>query len=312
MDTNIPTVITDDSITVYIDGETYTVPRDWRGYDHLVHLLRQDPVNVEAVLGHVGGYDPNFKDHAFTVAEDVNMDDIEITRRAVFFKGQRVDTNLTRRLLDVQEAGLPIDPWLKFMSNVYDNPAEYARAELYDWVERSGLPITSDGCFLAYKRVADRLTDQSLEGDEPRYVDLYSRTFDNSPGQVVQMDRKDVDAVRAHHCSTGLHFCSERYLNGYGANGNGQATLIVKVNPADVVSIPDDYNFSKGRTWRYEVIQVIPDPVIPQEIEWDDPVIELDDDDDYQNDIAVEFDGNRAKSARPSFWKRAKDWWVGA
>jgi hypothetical protein len=30
--------------------------------------------------------------------------------------------------------------------------------------------------------------------------------------------------------------------------------MIVKVNPRDVVSIPSDYNDSKGRTCRYEVV----------------------------------------------------------
>jgi hypothetical protein len=40
------------------------------------------------------------------------------------------------------------------------------------------------------------------------------------------------------------------YLNHFG----GARTVIVKVNPRDVVSIPSDYNGAKGRTCRYEVI----------------------------------------------------------
>lgn len=30
--------------------------------------------------------------------------------------------------------------------------------------------------------------------------------------------------------------------------------MIVKINPADVVAIPSDYNNAKGRTWRYVVV----------------------------------------------------------
>ena len=53
-------------------------------------------------------------------------------------------------------------------------------------------------------------------------------------------------------CAAGLHFCSIEYLNSmWGHNGH---TMIVKINPADVVSIPVDYNNSKGRCCRYEVI----------------------------------------------------------
>jgi hypothetical protein len=34
----------------------------------------------------------------------------------------------------------------------------------------------------------------------------------------------------------------------------GERTVIVKINPRDVVSIPTDYNEAKGRACRYEVI----------------------------------------------------------
>ena len=40
------------------------------------------------------------------------------------------------------------------------------------------------------------------------------------------------------------------YLNHFG----GERTVIVKINPRDVVSIPTDYNEAKGRACRYEVI----------------------------------------------------------
>jgi hypothetical protein len=39
-------------------------------------------------------------------------------------------------------------------------------------------------------------------------------------------------------------------LNSFG----GARTVIVKINPADVVSIPSDYNATKGRACRYEVV----------------------------------------------------------
>ena len=51
-------------------------------------------------------------------------------------------------------------------------------------------------------------------------------------------------------CSTGLHFCSQNYLGHF----SGARVMILKINPRDVVSIPTDYDFSKGRCCRYEVI----------------------------------------------------------
>src|SRR5690606_5095532 len=96
--------------------------------------------------------------------------------------------------------------------------------------------------FLAYKRVRDN------------YLDWHSATFDNSVGKVVEMPggRYHVDSNRHNVCSYGLHFCSKDYLGNFW-RGAGRI-VVVKINPADVVSIPIDYNFTKGRTWRYEVV----------------------------------------------------------
>ena len=67
---------------------------------------------------------------------------------------------------------------------------------------------------------------------------------------TVEMERNKVDDDKNNTCSTGLHFCGMSYLNHFG----GARTVIVKINPRDVVSIPTDYDDAKGRACRYEVI----------------------------------------------------------
>jgi hypothetical protein len=136
------------------------------------------------------------------------------------------------------EDGFDVAPLVEFMHNLMKNPSKRAVDELYGFLEKNSLPITPDGCFLAYKRV---------RGD---YKDCYTGTMDNSVGKVVEMERNMVDDNRDNTCSTGLHFCSHSYLASFG----GERTVIVKVNPADVVSIPSDYNNAKGRACSYEVI----------------------------------------------------------
>jgi hypothetical protein len=76
--------------------------------------------------------------------------------------------------------------------------------------------------------------------------------MDNSVGTIVEMERHEVDDNKDQTCSTGLHFCGMSYLPHFG--GGDSRTVIVKINPADVVSIPTDYNNAKGRACRYEVI----------------------------------------------------------
>ena len=64
------------------------------------------------------------------------------------------------------------------------------------------------------------------------------------------MPRNQVNDDKNQTCSEGLHFCSQEYLGSFG----GDRVMILKINPKDVVSIPSDYNRSKGRACRYEII----------------------------------------------------------
>ena len=95
--------------------------------------------------------------------------------------------------------------------------------------------------FLAFKNVRND------------YRDIHSGNFDNSIGQVCEMPRNGVDEDKDRTCSAGLHFCSIEYLPHF-SDSNGGHTMIVKINPRDVVAIPADYNNTKGRTCKYEVV----------------------------------------------------------
>jgi hypothetical protein len=137
--------------------------------------------------------------------------------------------------------GFPVEPLVNFMENLMTNPSKRAVTELYGFLEKNSLPITPDGCFLAYKKVRND------------FLDIHSGTMDNSVGKIVEMERNEVDDNKDQTCSTGLHFCSQDYLPHFG-NGYDSRVVILKINPADVVSIPSDYNNAKGRACKYEVI----------------------------------------------------------
>jgi hypothetical protein len=163
---------------------------------------------------------------------------VTINGETLLWKGKELNTGLATRMIQMLQEGFPIEPMVLFMENLMSNPSKRSVDELYGFLEKSNLPITPDGCFLAYKKVrAD-------------YKDCHSGTMDNSVGQVLEMERNTVDDDKNRTCSAGLHFCSINYLNHFG----GERTVIVKINPRDVVSIPSDYNDAKGRTCRYEVI----------------------------------------------------------
>ena len=168
---------------------------------------------------------------------------IAIQGDKMFWKGTELHTTLAVKMIEMLREGFPIEPMVNFMDNLYQNPSKRAVDELYGFLEKGNLPITPDGCFLAYKKIRND------------YKDIHSGTMDNSVGTVVEMERNEVDDNANRTCSTGLHFCSKDYLGHFG--GHDSRTVVLKINPKDVVSIPADYHSTKGRACRYEVIEEI-------------------------------------------------------
>ena len=146
------------------------------------------------------------------------------------------------RMLAMLELELDIEPLALFLVNLYENPDYRAVNEAYGFIEASNLTITSDGHLLAYKRVREN------------YMDIHSGTFDNSIGCKPKMDRNKVNPDKDETCSDGLHFCGRDYLPSFGTWGNGYRTMVVKVNPRDIVSVPVDYKNHKARCCEYEVV----------------------------------------------------------
>jgi hypothetical protein len=170
---------------------------------------------------------------------------VEQRDRALYHNGKPLDTGLTRRILqhmDDGEDGLA-EPLKKFLDNVLENPSYRSVQGLYDWVSKSGLPITGDGQILGYKIVDKNYRSISPMGPK----------MDNSVGKIVEQDRNQCDEDPDQTCSAGLHFCSPGYLPHYGCS-TGSRIVVVKVHPRDVVAFPRDYNTAKGRACRYEVV----------------------------------------------------------
>jgi hypothetical protein len=150
---------------------------------------------------------------------------------------------ITNRIIKMESENLNATPLIAFLANLYNNPSKTAIDELFLFLDRTDLPITVDGHFIAYKIVQEN------------YRDIYTGTMDNSIGNTVEMPRFSVDDKRSNTCSSGLHFCSKAYLNAYGSGRRDtDRCILVKINPADVVSIPSDYNNAKGRTCKYVVV----------------------------------------------------------
>lgn len=233
----IPYLLQGKNIILVVDGKSHTISKDTHiAYAKIVDALKaqdwdalRDLVEPKKAIVNFGkGY-------------------VSIEDNKVLWKGTPFHNALASRMIEMYQDGFHIDPMVRFMENLLQNPSKRSVDQVYGFLEKNKLPLTEDGHFLAYKKVRHD------------FMDIHSGTISNHIGAVVEMDRNLVDDNPDSHCSSGLHFCSESYLNHFG-NSN-DPVMILKINPADVVSIPTDYNGAKGRCARYEVVgQVNGDP----------------------------------------------------
>lgn len=208
------------------------------------HCVRPDNhPNYQAIREAVRKHDWDSVEQLINVSQAVNTfgkGNVVVVNGQVYYNNQPLHNSIVTRIVNMMNEGFSADPLIKFLENLMENPSSSAVNELYEFLEKNSLPITEDGHFLAYKKVRND------------YLDFYTGRVDHSIGAKPAMNRNQVDDNRNNTCSYGLHFCSLEYLPSY--HGGQGRVVIVKINPRDVVSIPTDYNYSKGRACTYEVV----------------------------------------------------------
>lgn len=257
--TPFPFVMQGDNITVVVGSTPHTISKTHITYNRVLEAIKaQDWATVEEII------------NPKKVVLDYGQGNVSVQGDRVFWKDRELHNALTSRMIQMLQEEFSIEPLVKFMENLMNNPSKRAVDELYGFLERCNLPITPDGCFLAFKKVNADYTDVH-SGTVPNMpIDIVKEEFEDRPKSIkcgkkqevlvtfdyennttiVEMDRNAVDDDMHNECSYGLHVCSLHYLEYFG----GGRIMIVKVNPRDVVSFPADYNSSKGRVCRYEVV----------------------------------------------------------
>ena len=182
---------------------------------------------------------------------EYEKDGFTISPESVSYDGETLPDILADKVRAIAAEGLPVKLFANFWENLNNNPSASSVRELYDFLAYKELPITEDGFFIAYKGVASNglsvcgnTKTKVLQG----IVDN-SGKIQNNVGDTIEVKRWDVDDNRDNGCSFGLHVGSMDYATMWG-----EKTLVVKVNPADVVSVPTDCGCQKCRVSKYEVI----------------------------------------------------------
>ena len=192
--TKIPYIKTDSGLTAIINGKSFSITDDNPSYAQVWDALQKgEPAYVVADL--------------FNTALAIRRwsgNNIEVRYNQLYYKGEVIDNVVADRIVELISQGYNADPLIKFLENLLANPSRRAVTELYSFLQHKNLPITEDGCFLAYKGVNDD------------YTDRHTGTYVNRPGANFKMLRNLVDDDLRRACSNGFHVGSLEYATSFG------------------------------------------------------------------------------------------------
>lgn len=268
--------------TVISAGKNYSFDSTHPKYDELVGFIKASDEKSFIETLSVG-----------KVVDTWSSGDFRLEGGFLFYLNEQIHPVITNRILEMIKEGFDHQPMLRFLENLYKNISYRAITELYGFLTHKALPITDDGHFLAYKsvRIHRGETIFDLEGREIKdgdLVDAFTRkSYRNNVGDQPTMNRNRVDDDCHKDCSYGLHagalkYVTEQYIQ--------DKIIIVKINPADVVSVPIYSETLKLRCSSYEVISVYDGPLPStvysneQDREEEDDFFEEDDDNERYGD----------------------------
>ncbi len=237
----IPYSATDTTLSVVIDFSPKIIPASHPNFEKIKELLfRAD--TTEAQIRELIDVK--------AAVETFKSENIKILNGKLYYKGFNITGALSDQILGFVNRGQldAAEPYKNFLERAQVNPDPRAVKDLYEWVAASNLPITSDGCILAWKAVQ---ADYKSIHSGPR------GKLDHSIGKTVSEPREETDSNPDVTCSRGLHFCSAPYLKTYTAGGT--RIVAVKIDPANVVAFPKDYQNQKGRACEYTVVGEVTD-----------------------------------------------------
>jgi hypothetical protein len=226
--TTIPYTMTNDSITVILDGKPHHVQQGTPQFNGLRDALyREDWASISTHLSPAGALQQWLGDK-FVVATD---------GKTISLAGAELPASLTARIWTMAAAGESPAPLFAFYERLQRNPSHRSVQQLFNFLGHVGIPIEPDGTFLAYK------------GVRSDFLDAHSGTLSNVPGAILSMPRNQISDDPDYPCHAGLHVGALSYAHSFSAR-----VVVVRVDPEHVVCVPKDFESAKMRTCQYEVI----------------------------------------------------------
>jgi len=235
--------------TVTLGGQPFIFDHTHPRYTGLVECVHSEDVDEFVNLFNTG--------HQI---EDWSEGDFEFRDGFLYFEDEQIATDPTNRIIECIAGGFPHKFMLNYLTNLYDNVSERAVQESYKWTSHNK-------------------NEYITEGD---LVDIHTgKSFRNNVGDKCSMKRRQVCDDHTKGCDTGLHVGTYEYACNWA--GNSGVVVLVKFNPANIVSVPSDCQYSKLRVSEYEVVAIAREQL-------EEPVYMEDEDDDmYDDESSVNY-----------------------
>ena len=224
---------TDGMLTIVLDGELYSISSDEPNFNKVYKAAVNDD---EAFVRNY------FESTKLIILGTVKVKNgVPVTEDGTEIVSRNELSNFIKLLVKrgMISEDADIEPVKPFLTKILQNKFINCLTELYEFCEAGDFEITREGNLIAYKKVNSDLTS------------CHDGTTQHAVGQYTEEQNFDTDRTRT--CSNGLHFCSYSYLDCF----NGDTVIAVEVDPRDIVAIPDDYNFAKGRCRKYKTVAIL-------------------------------------------------------
>ena len=239
--------VNNEVIVVIVDGVSRVVPRGTAQASQLLAALKQTPIDERKVA--------MLADLKSALAAYAGGDCEILASGDVIRHGEKIDPVFAAMVIRNFEAGTPYDHILKCFDLLDANPSQKVKQMLPGFLKHGGMPITAEGHILAYK--AARKDMYSIyAGDSTKLVTGRADEAGHiyyGVGEKIRVKRNYVEDDPGKPCGPGLHSGSEEYALSWARSNDG-LMLIVDVDPADVVSVPEDSDGQKMRSCAYGIV----------------------------------------------------------
>jgi len=185
----------------------------------------------------------DFTDGNFTVKD-----------KKLYLKGsdEPMPPAIVKSLIELEKSGEDYMPLIRFWRKLSTSKSENSKQQLYAFIIHNKIQLTEQGDVVLEKGVVRR-----IDGMPDELVDKHSGSIDHSIGAYVSMPRENVVDDRNRTCAAGLHAAPPEYVRKWYGGGN-DFIIEICVHPADIISVPKDYNSQKVRCCAYRVVGYSP------------------------------------------------------